>query len=644
MVFFQKIKSKHAGAGFTPARMICAALLLFHNNARTEASPAPAGMTALLFFILLLCTHASIHANTEIEPLERWYVSGVRFTGNTAISNIDLIRSMETRPPRTFFPKRFNLPVLDEDLERIEMLYRNRGYPFARATIEEIEHMPRRRVIITINIHEGEFIVVDTLAFFHSNVITTGELEEIVQLLPGRPLDPKMMNSDSRRIRDTLRDMGYLQVKVNSQQFINKEQGAAKIVHTIEEGPLIRAGELSISGLRRVRVRVIRREIDFDSGAVITTTCINNTLGNIYSTALFDYVKITPDTTRGDMSSDTVILPVNIDVKETPEYSFQFGVGYEEEQRTFFNGDAEYGNLWRIGHRISIMGYVSEPRQRIQLTYTWPWFLRRELWANVSVFADWRDNEFLKGNSEGAIAALRRRVRPNWIYNFWTTIERTRFERINIPPERLESRPIPTNQLFALALINDTRSGIFFPGYSRFGMIQAEIAGLTGIGNKYTRFMLDLRGYLPFNKDRCLISSAVYSAIAIPYGEDTQVPLRERFRTSESPVRPVRGYDMGDWAFISGHDIRGGGDFVLIVNIFELNYYLTSSFMVSIFSDAGFVWEDVSTPSPAGFAAGAGIRYALPIGLLRLDYGMPVEPRTNANSSGRLYLNLGLPF
>jgi outer membrane translocation and assembly module TamA len=56
------------------------------------------------------------------------------------------------------------------------------------------------------------------------------------------------------------------------------------------------------------------------------------------------------------------------------------------------------------------------------------------------------------------------------------------------------------------------------------------------------------------------------------------------------------------------------------------------------------LWENVSTQSPAVFAAGVGIRHSLPIGLLRIDYAIPVEPRTRFNSGGRFYLSLRLPF
>ncbi|MDR2728997.1 MAG: BamA/TamA family outer membrane protein, partial [Chitinispirillales bacterium] len=483
--------------------------------------PSAAVWAAFFLFVMLFCGGSGAGVSsfrTEIEPPERWYVSGVHFTGNNVIGNLDLLRAMKTRPPRTFFPMRFSLLVLDEDLERIEILYRNRGYPFARAAIEEIERISaRRRVIITINIVEGEFIVVDTLAFSHSNVITRDELEKMTELLPGKPLDPQMIRSDNRRVRDAFRDKGYLQAEVYSEQVINREQGTAKVIHTIEEGPLIMAGEVYINGLRRVREVVVRREVSFDREAVLTSTQINRTLGNIYSTALFNYVKITPDTTDESMSRDTAVLPVNINVKETPPYSFQIGAGYDSHERVFFNGDAEYGNLWGIGHRISLLGFASEPHLRIQLTYSWPWFLHRQLWANFSVFGDKRDDEFFKGNSEGAIIALRRQITPDWIYNIWTTVERAKYARINIPEERLESRPITTNHLFGFALVNDTRLSMFFPGFSRYGLIQTEIAGVTGIGNKYTRFIFDLRGYLPFYNNKFLISSAVYSAVALPY-------------------------------------------------------------------------------------------------------------------------------
>ncbi|MDR0305548.1 MAG: BamA/TamA family outer membrane protein [Chitinispirillales bacterium] len=579
-----------------------------------------------------------------VGAAERWNVEKIQFTGNKAISELDLLRSIKTRPPRTIFPKRFDLFVLDEDLERIETLYRSRGFPFARATIEDIERISAgRRVIITVNIYEGELYIVDSLGFCHLNVITEDELKKFIQLVPGKPLDPSMVQSDMRLIRDNLRAMGYLQANVRSVQMLNMEKKTAKIIHTIEEGPLIKAGSLLITGLKQVKTTVIKREVAFDSGTVLTSAHINKSIVNIYSTALFDFVKIYPDTSRKSMKEDTATLPVNINVKETPEYSFQIGIGYETDRRTFLNGDAEYGNLFGTGHRVSLMGYISQPQRRLQLTYSWPWFLNRQLWANFSVFANRWDDEFLKGTSNGSVIALRGNITPDWIYNIWSTVERTRFSEIGIPEERLIARPIPTNQLFALALVNDTRKGIFFPGLSRFGMIQAEIAGLTGIGNQYTRYILDLRSYFPFSNDKFLLSFALYSAVAVPYGKDEFVPQRELFRTSESSTRTIRGYNMRDLSDLNDEpDLITGGNFILVFNIFELNYYFTTSFMTSVFSDAGFIWENFSTRTPAVFSVGIGIRHSLPIGLLRVDYGLGIAPKINF--PGKLYLSLGLPF
>ena len=115
----------------------------------------------------------------------------------------------------------------------------------------------------------------------------------------------------------------------------------------------------------------------------------------------------------------------------------------------------------------------------------------------------------------------------------------------------------------------------------------------------------------------------------------------ERFRAGGANT--IRGFANDSVGPRNVFDDPAGGQAVAILNE-ELRYHHPSGLGAAVFYDGGNVFESVSELSlDWRHTLGAGLRYASPVGLLRLDLGMPLNPR-NGDKRFRYFISLGQAF
>jgi outer membrane translocation and assembly module TamA len=89
-----------------------------------------------------------------------------------------------------------------------------------------------------------------------------------------------------------------------------------------------------------------------------------------------------------------------------------------------------------------------------------------------------------------------------------------------------------------------------------------------------------------------------------------------------------------------------GGTLAQVFNA-ELSYEIISNLEFAIFADAGNLSRDddnpTAFPSDLSYAVGAGLRYKLPVGPLRIDYGYNPD-RREGEPSGALHITFGFAF
>jgi len=124
--------------------------------------------------------------------------------------------------------------------------------------------------------------------------------------------------------------------------------------------------------------------------------------------------------------------------------------------------------------------------------------------------------------------------------------------------------------------------------------------------------------------------------------EATAIPIDERFfNGGATTVRSFGERELGP------HDNHGhpvGGEFFTVFNV-EYTFPIFGELQGAVFTDAGNLLptsEDIGL-SDMRYAIGGGLRYKLPVGPIRLDYGVNPDPR-EFEDFGAFHFSFGFAF
>jgi outer membrane protein assembly factor BamA len=124
--------------------------------------------------------------------------------------------------------------------------------------------------------------------------------------------------------------------------------------------------------------------------------------------------------------------------------------------------------------------------------------------------------------------------------------------------------------------------------------------------------------------------------------EATTIPIDERFfNGGATTVRSFGERELGP------HDNHGhpvGGEFFTVFNV-EYTFPIFGELQGAVFTDAGNLLptsEDIGL-SDMRYAIGGGLRYKLPVGPIRLDYGVNPDPR-QFEDIGAFHFSFGFAF
>jgi outer membrane protein assembly complex protein YaeT len=596
-------------------------------------------------FPLLLVVFLSF--SIVYSQAEEWTVEDIVFTGNESISKKMLIKRIELKPSTLFRRVSYSFSGLIEAITAIERLYEEKGYLNVSTSIQKIVHdSTNMDVTIYLHIDEGKQATIDSVIIRDAEVITNNAIHSLISLKADTPLLESHLEKAIQIIEDTLRAKGYLLVDVVMDREVNRDNTQATVIFTIQEGPLVQAGDFIFTGLEKVREHVVERNLRFSQGTIVTSSEIAASIRHLLTTNLFKEVRIEPiDTAFTYENGGIVTLPFLIQLQENDMLQLSVIGGYGAYEKLYFRVAAIYKNLFFRAHRISLSSQVSTPVKRVELAYLYPWLLSSPIDGRFKAYLEQHEEETYSGVFDGFRLSVGSQRGVIDFYELWTRYERTEWLREPPPTTTFPDQPIQDIQTFGFLIGKDNRISPIEPGDAFFGAIEAEIGGLViPSTTNYYKFIADVRMYF------LLISSLQYSsALFTGYigsygGEPANVPPQELFRIGRNQIRAVRGFDTDE---VSPKDEQGnsrGGRVVTILNIFELVYSVHPWINIALFADAGYVWKSLKMIlfNDIKWSAGPGIGLDFPIGLIRIDYGIKLNRIPEID--GRFHLNIGLPF
>jgi len=602
--------------------------------------------------------------------------------GNDSVLSKDLRAVMKTKPLDllTFFNKsgRLTPSQVEEDRAAIRTLYQNRG--FADVDVAGIETQPLEKggVELIVNITEGTQYRVNAIAVDGVNIVPQGEIANLLKMNAGQLFTPKGMSEDIKAMRDFYGSRGYVDMTI-APEVLPAGPGAVNLTYRLDEGVQSYINLVNIQGNTRTQDRVIRRELAVKPGEVFDTTLVDVSKKRLENLNYFSKVETQP--------TDTVVpgrKDLNVIVEEKRTGSFNFGagfstidslIGFAEIQQSNFD-ITNWPNFTGGGQRFRIRAQYGILRQDFVASLTEPWFLGYKLSAGVEAY--YRNADFLSSvyAQENAGFALQTRQQ---IWRALSARTEYRFERVviydvgdNIYGDYFDGEtafggfsgngqygPVikdaaGTYYKSALtgSLVGDTRDSLFL---TRKGELVELTGFLSGgfLGGTVQDYGLSLEAakYVPLPWDMIFLAKGQV-AVTNGWGPNQSsdddgygngVPIFDRLYLGGA--NNMRGFNFREVGPVDIDDNPIGGNSLAYVTL-ELTFPIITRVRGAVFTDAGFVNSDAYDfgASGANVDVGIGLRLDLPIGPIRVDYGIPVVYDSWNGPPGKFNFNIGYQF
>lgn len=592
---------------------------------RTRALPA--NQVELIF---------DVHERAEIK------VRSVEILGNEGVSDEDIKAVLRTKEgsPLGFLGSdgTFKRDQLETDAQILQYLYLTRGYIQAKVSDPEVSlSADMRYVRITIRVSEGLQYKVGKVAISGDSVVENDKLLKRVQLKSGDTFNYQHVQADAQAIADAQKDFGYAFATVSNESVPHPETRTVDWTYHVQKGKKVFFGAVEMIGAATTRDKVIRRELAFTEGALYSEGKLKRSKMRVQRLGFFESVDI-----KTRPTANPQVVDVTVEVKERTTGTFQVGAGFSSVDNFITTAQISKDNFLGRGQRLSLQASLSAIRTMFQASFFEPYFFDTrvtfaiELYNFQTLFTD-----FTRTSTGGSLT---------WGYRFTDELlgdltyglERVRTEiggisgRRNVSVSSLFNAGLTSS--VALSLTYDSRDDRWLPTRGWFAQVSGEYAlPAFGSQNEFYKHILRVRRYFPLPLDAVLKFNLVGGIVTAPQG--TQVPLFERFFLGG--IFNVRGYQLNTLgpdipvpssddpgAPLSSFNI-GGAKQLYLNNELEVPILKAPMNLRGVlFFDIGnaFGEDERVLLQQMRMSVGWGIRWFSPVGPLRFEWGVPINP------------------
>jgi outer membrane protein insertion porin family len=591
----------------------------------------------------------------EINEGAATAVRSVNFVGNKRFSDSTLRGVIETKESRwwrflstsdTYDPDR-----IAYDRERLRKFYLTEGYADFRVVSAVAELTPDRDgFIITYTLNEGEryhFGKVDVA--IHLKGLPRADVLPLVSVHSGDWYNADEVEHSIAKLTDALGNRGYAFVEVKPEITRQRKTRTIDIVFDVEQGPRVYVERIDITGNVRTLDKVIRREFRLVEGDAFNTNKMDRSKERIKNLGFFKKVEVT---NHPGSAPDRTIITAEVEEQSTGELTF--GLGFSTSDGPLIDASIRERNFLGRGEDVRVGGVLSLHAQQVNLSFTEPYFLDRNLAAGFDLFevqtsptANFFSGitppyvQFSYGGSLRAGYQISENLRQTWHYTARSD-DITQVQSDAALFIALEAGTHLTSEV-GQVLLYDRRDNRLQPTSGYYASIGNDFAG-AGFGVKYIRTKVNA-GYYYSLWPSWVLSVSGEAGDIFGWGSD-RVLLQDRFFIGGDNLIGFEPAGVGPRDTISD-DALGGNKYYVGKVALGVPLPLPKELGISgsVFTNFGSLWGNdqkgiALTPTQLQFtggrppqiadsaamrvAAGIGIGWKSPVGPIEVDLALPL--------------------
>ncbi|MDX9754424.1 MAG: outer membrane protein assembly factor BamA [bacterium] len=590
----------------------------------------------------------------DVQEGARLPVRDIQFTGNQALEVKEFKRALQTKKTWWFIKRHYDEQTVQDDCDRIRMVYWDHGYIDAQVTPGPVEEIDGKGLRVQFEIVEGQPYTVGNVTLEGNSIFSTEELAQHITLQAGDTFSVSKLQNSEMTMRNLYRAQGYLDTyfpPLDSQLMRDTKNLVVDIHIPITESPRKYLGDVEIQGVVvmedgaiepveegefKTKEKVIQREIGLTTGEPIDWTKVIESDRDLVN---LNFFKSRPYPAPGQLNlipgfqrratDDPQVDDLILQLEEIQTGAIQFGGGYSTSYGPTVFVSVSERNLFGLGLRGSTTAEVGTLRNRFAVELEDPYFMGYDLNADWKVY--YIDQEGYGGRSfdeERIGSAVTFGYEINDDLDFLVGFKgeqtdlkpdsghRYALDPSTIPEEYNLGENVTTSM--TVGFVHDLRDFKMNPSSGTYLRSTVEVAGLTD--NEFVKWS-NLAHYYEPVMEKLILALSTEVDLAHAYGDPGFVPLQERFFIGGG--RTVRGFDeggIGQYASIWYADHRLGGFRSYLggeaawVNNAELRYGFNEMLQGVVFLDAGTSWPEIGDidPSELRVSTGVGLRVYIP--------------------------------
>jgi outer membrane protein insertion porin family len=577
----------------------------------------------------------------------------LRFRGNKVLTDRELAASLPAPSKPLFFE------AIEGNAAKLRNALRVR---YAAAGCLQAEVLPVEteynkeagEYLVTIPVDEGPVSVVTDITLPSEVASLTGPKGPDLQLKVGEPFRIEQYLHDRSALTRYYQEQGYAQPRVAG--ILKPTEDKVSITFTVNETSQARVGNIRKARPGRTREAAVRSLLTLKKGDLIVPAEVDRSRKHLFDTRLFKSVDIQTVPSPGNPGFRDLV----VDLIEKKDVELNYGLRYEIEGSTYSNTDSsnyspfEVGgqlqllNLFGHANRYGISGYLFGKQQSGRV------FIENETFFGLPLPTQVYASTEL--NSELEISGLEEKTQKiafQQYYRLKETVQGSRwteklrfqwnysFRHIRLTPIELGLQPVNTDRgSIALSLIGDARDSFINPTRGTFWSLSSEFARI-GLGSdvNFNKLYGQFFWYVPLAKNVIWVSGL---RLGVVPGENPLLVIEDRFKTGGPST--VRAFALNSLGPKNAKGEPLGGQALVVFNQ-ELRFPLYKSLYGGAFYDTGNVFLSAGAMSLGDLrhCAGAGLRYLLPFGPIRLDWAYVLDPQPGEDRY-RFVLSLGHAF
>ena len=629
----------------------------------------------------------------QIDKGAKHKVDRIMFQGNHQIKDEDLLAVVAVKKAHFWFWSHGSVSekLAHQSAENLQALYRDRGFEDAKVKPQIVVHTPR--IDVLFNIDEGTQTLVQSGDVVGNESLPLEQLAAPggLELHSGAPFSPRKLTDDRNRISATYFNHGYLNAEVKATVKRDpQDPHRVEITYNISEHQMVRVEGVIYLGQERTRLPLIQKTANLHSEAPIKRGDLLQAESRLYDLNVFDWSSVGPKKPITDQTEESVLVKNHEAKRNEIIYGFGFEVSHRggnvpsgtvavpggpviglgnnqiaPSQSTFASplGSVVFNrhNIRGLAETWSATLALSQLDQRALTTYAQPHFIGSQ-WSSLSTFSLERTTENpLFAASLGDLSFQVERLlnrKNNTRLQIRYDFNKTVLSHLLVPELVLpQDRNVHLSTLSS-TLLRDTRDK---PLDAHRGSFSTLNLGITPTALGSSASFAKFTGQYAFYKQlhSVVFANSIRLGLAKSFAGSFVPTSQLYFSGGGSSLRGFPIDEAGPQRIVPFCNVLsqqtgcvnitlpvGGRELFILNSEVRFPLHINKALGGVLFYDGGNVYSAINFQNFANNysnTVGIGLRYATPIGPIRIDLGRNLNP-VSGISATQYYITLGQAF